>query len=140
RAILRAIRASDAQAWHSRQRGDTTERAAQSEERAEHGDDRHGTGGSHQGVPWTGIAQRRTPNRDTLLGPQLRRTGLSAHGAGRRRGARLYRRRCLAFVQRIAGGDVESVGAVSRAKSVLHRTMGFRPRRFHGRSALAYEE
>ena len=73
-----------------------------------------------------GIAPQRTRNGNTLLGSQLRRTGLSAHGAGGRRGARLYRRRCLAFVQRIAGGDVGSAGAVSRAKSVLHRTMGFR--------------
>ena len=62
----------------------------------------------------------------TLLGPQLRRTGISAHGAGGRRGARLYRRRCLAFVQWIAGGDVESAGALSRQESVLHRTMDFR--------------
>ena len=65
-------------------------------------------------------------NGNTLLGPQLRRTGISAHGAGGRRGARLYRRCCLAFVQRIAGGDVGSAGALSSAKSVLHRTMGFR--------------
>ena len=72
---------------------------------------RHGTGGLHQGIPWTGIAQRRARDGNTLLGPQLRRTGISAHGAGGRGGARLYRRRCLAFVQRIAGGDVGQVRA-----------------------------
>jgi len=42
--------------------------------------------------------------------------------------------------KRIAGGDVGSAGALSGAESVLHRTMGFRQRRFHGRTALAYQE
>jgi len=74
------------------------------------------------------FAPQRTRNGNTLLGPQLRRTGVSPHGAGGRRGARLYRRRCLAFVQRIAGGDVGSAGPVPREKKCTSPNNGFPPR------------
>jgi len=56
------------------------------------------------------------PETEILCWDTMRRTGISAHGAGGRRGARLYRRRCLAFVQWVARGNVESVGALSRKK------------------------
>ena len=77
------------------------------------------------------------------LGPELRKgapeteilcwdhncdgAGLSARGAGGRGGARLYRRRCLAFVQRIAGGDVARAGAVSGARKCTSPSNGFPP-------------
>ena len=64
--ILREIHRDDAPARHPRQRtSGRAERAAEPEERAEHGDERRRTGSLHQGPPGTGDAPRRPTRRSS---------------------------------------------------------------------------
>ena len=84
--LLRQVHPRHAGARHYGARDHAGERAAEPQERAQHGDGGAGAGGIRQGAPGSGIGARRSRRRGSvLLGSQLRCDGVPAGGVGRSR-------------------------------------------------------